>query len=96
MMILCYIDLFALNQYIFTTNSDSDKMDMICKCSMDELPKLLVDSYYSLDSDKIKLLGNKKYIEKIIPEILFATGDKILSIWLSKFIKPLYNKQVPK
>lgn len=68
-MILCYIDLFALNQYIFTTNSDSDKMDMICKCSMDELPKLLVDSYYSLDSDKIKLLGNKKYIEKIIPEM---------------------------
>ena len=36
---------------------------------MDELPKLLVDSYYSLDSDKIKLLGNKKYIEKIIPEM---------------------------
>lgn len=68
-MILCYIDLFALNQYVFITNSDSDKMDMVGKCRMDELPKLLVDSYYSLDSDKIKLLGNKKYIEKIIPEM---------------------------
>ena len=68
-MILCYINLFALNQHVFTTNPDSDKMDMIGKCRMDELPKFLVDSYYSLDSDKIKLLGYKKYIDKIIPEM---------------------------
>lgn len=68
-MILCYVNLFAFTQHIFTTNPDSDKMDMIGKCRIDELPKFLVDAYYSLNSNKIKLLGNKKYIDKIIPEM---------------------------
>ena len=67
-MIVCDINLFSMNQEVFEADENGMTTN-IGKCTIEDLPRMLVQSCYKYKANTIRLYGNEHFIEELIPSI---------------------------